>query len=62
LIERLNRFIDYFNRTFARPMNWTYTGRPTENESMQQPLTWRQRLNPKSLKDRWNEFQKVLAA
>jgi len=62
LIERLNRFIDYFNRTFARPMNWTYTGRPTESESMKQPLTWRQRLKPKSLKDRWNESQKVLAA
>ena len=62
MIERLNRFIDYFNRTFARPMNWTYTGRPTENEEMQKPLTWRQRLQPKSLKDRWNEFQKVLAA
>ena len=62
LIERLNRFIDYFNTTFARPMNWTYTGRPTENENMQQPLTWRQRLKPKSWKNRWNEFQKVLAA
>lgn len=62
LIERLNRFIHYFNTTFARPMNWTYTGRPTEKENMDQPLTWRQRLTPKSWKDRWNEFQKVLAA
>jgi transposase len=62
LIERLNSFIHYFNTTFARPMNWTYTGRPTENENMEQPLTWRQRLKPKSLKDRWNEFPKVLAA
>lgn len=62
LIERLNSFIHYFNTTFARPMNWTYTGRPTEKENMDQPLTWRQRLKPKSWKDRWNEFQKVLAA
>ena len=61
LIERLNGFIDYFNRTFARPMNWTYTGRPTENETMQQPLTWRQRRQPKSLKDRWSESQEVIA-
>jgi transposase len=60
LIERLNGFIDYFNRTFARPMNWTYTGRPTENETMQQPLTWRQRLKPKSLRDCWNEFQEAV--
>lgn len=62
LIDRLNSFIDYFNTTFARPMNWTYTGRPTENETMVQPLTWRQRQKPKSWKDHWNEFRKVLAA
>jgi len=62
LIERLNRFIHYFNTTFARPMNWTYTGRPTENETMDQPLTWRQRLKPESWRDHWNEFQQMLAA
>jgi transposase len=62
LIDRINRFIQYFNTTFARPMKWTYTGRPTENEKMDRHLTWRQRLKPKSWKDRWNEFQKVLAA
>ncbi|HUY34842.1 MAG TPA: transposase, partial [Pirellulales bacterium] len=28
LQERLLAFIDYFNRTFAKPFNWTYTGRP----------------------------------
>lgn len=61
LIERLSAFIAYFNTTFARPMNWTYTGRPTENESMEQPLTWRQRHRPKSWKDHWNERQEVLA-
>ena len=21
-------FIEYFNRVFAKPFNWTYTGRP----------------------------------
>ena len=26
LKERLLRFIDYFNRTFAQPFRWTYTG------------------------------------
>jgi len=62
LIERLNRFIKYFNETFARPMNWTYTGRPTETENMDLPLTWRQRLKPKSWKDHWKECQKALAA
>lgn len=28
LRQRLLDFIDYFNRTFARPFRWTYTGRP----------------------------------
>ncbi len=30
--------VDYFNETIARPMNWTYTGRPTK----QGPRTWRE--------------------
>lgn len=62
LIERLNCFIAYYNATFAKPMNWTYTGRPTETENSHKPLTWRQRLTPKSLKERWNENSKMLAA
>ena len=28
LHERLLEFIDYFNRTMAKPFRWTYTGRP----------------------------------
>jgi transposase len=28
LRQRLLQFIDYFNRTFAHPFRWTYTGRP----------------------------------
>lgn len=28
LRQRLRQFIDYFNRTFAHPFRWTYTGRP----------------------------------
>lgn len=28
LRERLLAFIDYFNRTMAKPFRWTYTGRP----------------------------------
>ena len=28
LRERLLAFIDYFNRTLAKPFKWTYTGRP----------------------------------
>jgi transposase len=28
LRERILAFIDYFNRTMAKPFKWTYTGRP----------------------------------
>ena len=28
LKEKLLRFIAYFNEVFAKPFNWTYTGRP----------------------------------
>jgi transposase len=28
LKSKLLNFIDYFNRVFAKPFNWTYTGRP----------------------------------
>lgn len=27
---RIRAFIDYFNAVFARPFNWTYTGRPLQ--------------------------------
>jgi transposase len=62
LIERITSFISYFNTTFAKPMNWTYTGRPTETKPTEQPLTWRQRLSPKTWKDHWNEHRNTLAA
>lgn len=28
LIDKIKRFIEYFNPTFAKPFKWTYTGRP----------------------------------
>jgi transposase len=42
LIEKLERFMDYFNKTIAKPMNWTYTGRPTRSSPNQRPRTWRE--------------------
>lgn len=42
LCEKLRRFIAYFNDTFASPMNWTYTGRPTNNATMERPKLWRE--------------------
>jgi len=28
LWQRILKFIDYFNRTMAKPFKWTYAGRP----------------------------------
>jgi transposase len=43
LKERLLLFIDYFNRTFARPFRWTYTGRPTTAETVKRTATWKEK-------------------
>ena len=42
LHDRLREFIRYFNETFAKPFNWTYTGRPTQTAAVEKPKTWRQ--------------------
>jgi hypothetical protein len=42
LIEKLQQFVGYFNATIAKPMNWTYTGRPTRNSPNKRPRTWRE--------------------
>ena len=42
LKERLLDFIDYFNRTFAKPFRWTYTGRPITAETTKPPATWKE--------------------
>lgn len=43
LLEKLRKFITYFNQTLAQPMNWTDTGRPTRNTPNLRPRTWRER-------------------
>ena len=42
LQDKLLQFIDYFNRTFARPFRWTYTGRPVAATTVQRPATWKE--------------------
>jgi hypothetical protein len=42
LKSSLERFIEYFNLTFAKPFNWTYTGTPTNTKLVEKPKTWRQ--------------------
>ena len=43
LVDQLQRFVTYFNETIARPMHWTYTGRPTRTALNMRPKTWRER-------------------
>ena len=47
LQDKLRRFIEYFNETIAKPMNWTYTGRPTRATPDQRPRTWREARHSK---------------
>lgn len=42
LLDKLQRFVTYFNETIARPMHWTYTGRPTRTALNMRPKTWRE--------------------
>ena len=42
LKERLLEFISYFNDTFAKPFNWTYTGRPVTATRDSRPKTWKE--------------------
>jgi hypothetical protein len=62
LTDRLDRFIAYFNKNFAKPMNWTYTGRRSDTKVDTAPLTWREKRAPKSWKDDWEKKQELLAA
>jgi transposase len=50
LREKLRTFIDYFNRTFAKPFNWTYTGKPTSSKANRRPRTWRENTQSKKFK------------
>lgn len=43
LKERLFEFIKYFNETFAKPFNWTYTGRPVAAARDQRAKTWKEK-------------------
>lgn len=43
LKERLLDFIAYFNRTFAKPFRWTYTGRPVTAAPVKRPANWKEK-------------------
>ena len=43
LKQKLLSFLDYFNKTFAKPFNWTYSGKPTKSNNDKRPRTWREK-------------------
>lgn len=49
LTQKIRAFINYFNRTFAKPMNWTYNGRPTRNKKKERPKTWSENRESRTL-------------
>ena len=49
LKAKLQAFVDYFNKTFARPFNWTYNGKPTRSPARQRPRTWREKAQNRKL-------------
>jgi transposase len=49
LKSKLLAFIEYFNQTFAKPFNWTYTGKPTRSPDSQRPRTWREKTQNRKL-------------
>lgn len=49
LKQRLLDFIAYFNRTFAQPFRWTYTGRPVTAATVKRPATWKENWASKQL-------------
>ena len=52
LQDKLEQFIDYFNTAFAKPMNWTYTGRPTRSDPQRRPRTWCEKRQSATLKQK----------
>lgn len=56
LVDKLRRFVTYFNETIARPMQWTYTGRPTRTGFNMRPKTWRER---RAIEKSWKKLALV---
>ena len=43
LEAKLRQFVDYFNRTFAKPVNWRYDGSTRRDRQQTRPKTWREK-------------------
>jgi transposase len=46
LENKLQQFIDYFNRTFAKPISWKYDGTSSGSKNLERAKTWREGRRP----------------
>lgn len=46
LADKLRTFVEYYNRTYAKPIDWTYDGTGTKAELVKRPRTWREKTQP----------------
>lgn len=51
LKEKLSCFLEYFNQTYAKPVNWTYDGIPKKANRIQRPKTWREKTQDKKIEE-----------
>lgn len=49
LQEKLASFIEYYNGTYAKPVNWTYDGTSKHSTRTQRPRTWREKTQDKKI-------------
>jgi hypothetical protein len=47
LETKLHKFIDYFNQTFAKPINWKHDGTKSGSKNLERPKTWREARTPR---------------
>ena len=47
LENKLQQFIDYFNRTFAKPISWKYDSTSSEAPQLERVKTWRECRKPR---------------
>jgi transposase len=49
LADKLRMFIEYYNRTYAKPVNWTYDGTGKKSKLVKRPRTWREKTQSRKL-------------
>lgn len=51
LKEKLLSFVEYFNHTFAKRVNWTCDGHPKNSQATRRPRTWREKTQDRKIEE-----------